>query len=353
MVGPNSVRAECARCRASILVSQQDYQRGKGELYCEECLVPFQCDTCGERKYTVPEDISPNSAPTCRDCLARLENRPADRCTVCERTHVDLIEYLGEPMCVDCATDLDIVIEEHQTSLLRAVLSGIGHLLEMSVYLLISLGFAAYAIVFFDLSGWFFFLISAVLLLGGAKASRIFKQEELIDIGYVIITGFFIVVIAEQVSIYDYPLIIGSILIGSLIVHELAHKAIALGFRKSATFTAFYIPNLVFIVVAYLSGLILMLPGAVKPLAVTERGAGIVAAAGPVSNIILSFVFAALYSQYPVISYFGATLNLVLAGINMIPFGPLDGAKVIRWSKEVYFSLLAFLLPVFYGMFIT
>ena len=352
MAGRNSVRAECGRCQATFLVSRQEYQRGEGEVYCEECLVPFQCDTCGERKYTVPENISPNSALTCRDCLARLETRPTDQCTVCGESHEDLIEYLGEPMCIDCATSLDIVIEEHQTSLLRAVLSGLGHLAEMSVYLLFSLGFAAYAIMFFNLDGWFFFLISAILLLGGAKTSRIFEQEELIDIGYVIITGFFIVGIAAQVSIYDYPLIIGSILIGSLIIHELAHKAIALGFGKSAPFTAFYIPNLVFIVVAYFSGLILMLPGAVKPPTVTDRGIGIVAAAGPVSNIVLSFVFVALYSQYPVIAYFGATLNLVLAGFNMIPFGPLDGAKVIRWSKEVYFVLIVFLLPGLYQVFI-
>ena len=347
------VRAECARCRATFLVSQQEYQREEGEVYCEECLVPFQCDTCGERKYTVPEKVTPNSALTCRDCLARLENRPADRCTVCERSHVDLIEYLGEPMCVDCATDLEIVIEEHQTSLLSAVISGLGHLVAMSIYLFFSLVLAAYTILFFNFDGWFFFLISGALLLGGAKASRIFEQKELIDIGYVIITGFFIVEVAAGVSIYDDTLMVGTILIGSLIVHELAHKAIGLGFGKPATFSAFYIPNLVFIVVAYLSGLILMLPGGVKYPRITNRVDGIVAAAGPVSNIVLSLVFATLSSQYPVISYFGATLNLVLAGLNMIPFGPLDGAKVIRWDKAVYFGLIAFLLPVFYQVFIA
>ncbi|PSP31583.1 metalloprotease, partial [Halobacteriales archaeon QH_10_67_22] len=32
----------------------------------------------------------------------------------------------------------------------------------------------------------------------------------------------------------------------------------------------------------------------------------------------------------------GLSINLLLAGFNMIPFGPLDGRKVISWSKVVY-----------------
>ena len=40
--------------------------------------------------------------------------------------------------------------------------------------------------------------------------------------------------------------------------------------------------------------------------------------------------------------------NLILGLFNMIPFGPLDGAKIKDWNEQVYYTvLLIFLIPVF------
>jgi Zn-dependent protease len=36
---------------------------------------------------------------------------------------------------------------------------------------------------------------------------------------------------------------------------------------------------------------------------------------------------------------FGLTINLLLAGFNMIPWGPLDGRKVLDWGLGPYLAV--------------
>ena len=37
-------------------------------------------------------------------------------------------------------------------------------------------------------------------------------------------------------------------------------------------------------------------------------------------------------------------INLILAGFNMIPVQPLDGSKVIAWSKTAYIGIIGAIL---------
>ncbi len=69
-----------------------------------------------------------------------------------------------------------------------------------------------------------------------------------------------------------------------------------------------------------------------------RRDHGLVAAAGPASNIIQACVFAALYhalsaagagDQLLMFLLTAALVNLILAFFNLIPLGPLDGASVL------------------------
>jgi Zn-dependent protease len=129
------------------------------------------------------------------------------------------------------------------------------------------------------------------------------------------------------------------------LLHELAHKVVAIRFGQIAEFRADY--NMLFLaVVSALAGFLFAAPGAVHHRGrISKRENGLIALAGPVTNVALALLFLVPLAV-AWIGYFGGILfelaalgvsiNLLLAGFNMIPFGPLDGKKVLAWSKVIY-----------------
>jgi Zn-dependent protease len=124
------------------------------------------------------------------------------------------------------------------------------------------------------------------------------------------------------------------------LLHELAHKVVAVRFGQVAAFRAEY--GLLFLtVVSAFAGFLFAAPGAVYHRGrITDRENGLVALAGPVTNLLLVALFLPLAVAGPgllgTVGTQGLFINLLLAGFNMIPFGPLDGRKVLAWSLPVY-----------------
>jgi Zn-dependent protease len=80
---------------------------------------------------------------------------------------------------------------------------------------------------------------------------------------------------------------------------------------------------------------------------------GKIAAAGPMVNLFLAFVFMPLLFDTGFlheIGLFGVRINLALAGFNMLPISVLDGRKVLAWSRIVYLGLVALIILV--GIFL-
>lgn len=139
------------------------------------------------------------------------------------------------------------------------------------------------------------------------------------------------------------------------LLHELAHKVVAVRFGQIAAFRADY-PMLALAVGAAFAGFIFAAPGAVHHRGyLTERENGLIAVAGPLTNVALVAVFLPLTLLDGIVGQtgqLGVIVNGFLAAFNMIPFGPLDGRKVITWSKVVFAAVFVGTVLLAIGGFI-
>jgi len=123
------------------------------------------------------------------------------------------------------------------------------------------------------------------------------------------------------------------------LLHELAHKVVAVRFGQVASFKADY-KMLALCIGAAFAGFLFAAPGAVYHRGrITERQSGLVSVAGPLTNVVLVAAFlplAFLEGFLGQVGQLGVLVNAFLAAFNMIPFGPLDGKSVISWSKPVF-----------------
>ncbi|TQQ81132.1 metalloprotease [Halonotius terrestris] len=130
----------------------------------------------------------------------------------------------------------------------------------------------------------------------------------------------------------------------AFLLHEIAHKVVAVNYGQVAEFRADY--SMLFLaIMSALLGFIFAAPGAVHHRGyLSEREHGHIAIAGPVMNLVLAVVFLPVYlggvglnlGLLVLLGQLGIIVNLFLAAFNLVPYGPLDGKTVIAWSKPVW-----------------
>jgi Zn-dependent protease len=141
------------------------------------------------------------------------------------------------------------------------------------------------------------------------------------------------------------PMVISLVAVGTaFVLHELAHKVVAIRFGQVAEFRASY-EMLVLAILSALLGFLIAAPGAVHHRGrLTGRQRGLIALAGPVTNLLLlpPFLAVSLLDGLPgAVGRVGVFANALLAAFNMLPYGSLDGATVRDWNGLVHAILLA------------
>jgi Zn-dependent protease len=151
----------------------------------------------------------------------------------------------------------------------------------------------------------------------------------------------------------------------SFVLHELMHKFVAQHFGAVAAFRRSDNGILITLVTSAL-GLLVGLPGATMIYAshFTKDEEGYVSLAGPLTNFAVFAIFFIVGSllfpsfSHDIVSTFNSGvfsqniylenvlgftvfISIYLAFFNMLPIYPLDGSKVLRWNKPVYFAVMA------------
>lgn len=138
------------------------------------------------------------------------------------------------------------------------------------------------------------------------------------------------------------------------VLHELAHKFVAIHYGFWAEYKLWVQGLILAVVVSIISNFIFAAPGAVYIHGeyISEEQNGKISLAGPLTNIVLALIFLALIPLFAgneillLIGTIGFTINSFLALFNLIPFSVLDGAKIFRWNPIVWAltAIVAFLM---------
>lgn len=133
------------------------------------------------------------------------------------------------------------------------------------------------------------------------------------------------------------------------LAHELAHKFIAQRHHAWAEFRMSP-AGLAFSVLTASFGFLFAAPGATVVGGMNDlREWGRTSLAGPMTNLAFSAIFFAGALAASVSHLSAAVLGALLwltffngwfATFNLIPFGPLDGAKVMRWSPAIWMGAI-------------
>jgi Zn-dependent protease len=161
-------------------------------------------------------------------------------------------------------------------------------------------------------------------------------------------------------------LVLAAIICGlAFVLHELAHRVVARYYGAQAHFVANNGWLVLSILIAF-AGIFIAAPGAVwhRGLLTKQQG-GLIALAGPVTNLVLSVLFfialaiivvgsrvagLSVPGWLSMLCFVGFSFNAWLGLFNMLPAGPFDGAKVLAWNPVVFGVTVGFAVLLAFGL---
>jgi Zn-dependent protease len=143
----------------------------------------------------------------------------------------------------------------------------------------------------------------------------------------------------------------------SFLLHEIAHKITAQIYGLWAEFrlTLF---GVIITVISIFSLFKIISPGAVMITGHADRETiGKTALSGPLTNILIASLSITVGLVMPRFSFIWwvavltAWINVIIALLNLVPFGIIDGYKIFSWNKKIW--ALAFLFSLFLTIFVV
>ncbi len=167
------------------------------------------------------------------------------------------------------------------------------------------------------------------------------------------------------IFVFSYPeflsdpsllLLSALVILTGFIFHEFAHRTVARKFNCYAHYRMWPEGLMLAVVLSIVTGgnFVFAAPGAVmiypKSLMhfgyarIDRKESGLISLSGPATNTALALIFILINSFYPNFAFqYAAQINTWLAIFNMVPFPPLDGSKIMAWSRGAWLALAAVL----------
>jgi len=201
-----------------------------------------------------------------------------------------------------------------------------------------------------------------------SRPARVFSGIEIRDIliawialgvafgfalGYGAITLF-----ASGASTLEILFLIGTALVTvgpGFVLHELSHKFVARRYGFWAEFRMWPQGLVVALFLSLISPFIFAAPGAtyINGAGISPSENGKISLAGPMVNLIIALIFlpvAVFFSSSTligVVGLIGLEVNAFLGAFNLVPLGPLDGAKVFRWNVLIWLPMIVMLAGLY------
>jgi len=156
-----------------------------------------------------------------------------------------------------------------------------------------------------------------------------------------------------------------TVLVGlSLVAKEMAQKGTSRALESHATYRM-WSPGIIVSVLSSFLGIVFAAVGGMQissenteragrwQINLSPKQMGIIASIGPLMSLAIGM---SLLMLSPIVPSFGlernlfvigAEINAVLALFSMVPFGPVDGDKVLRWNVTIWLFIGAMSLAVF------
>ena len=155
----------------------------------------------------------------------------------------------------------------------------------------------------------------------------------------------------------EYFFVLSLFTIGpGFVLHELSHKFVAQRYGFWAEFRMWPM-GLLLALATSLLGFIFAAPGAtyISGMNISKEENGKISLAGPMVNVVIALIFLpfAIFGTgfWADLGGYGTYINIFLALFNLLPIGPLDGAKVFGWNKILWAIAFVGLAGTFYWLF--